>query len=81
MSPQHETAPALFKAQVWSLPALTAVNAPEGALLTWLLVLLPQHEIAPALFSAQVWLPPALTAVNAPEGASLTWFVAVAPPA
>ena len=52
--PQQAIVPLVFRPQVCSFPALTAVYVPAVTVVCpWLLR--PQQVIAPALFSAQLW--------------------------
>src|SRR5450830_575015 len=77
LEPQHFTPPPLVSAQVWLVPAATAVTPLDRPLTatgarrcvvvpspSCPKLLLPQHHTPPPLVSAQVWEPPAATAVT-----------------
>jgi hypothetical protein len=55
---------------VWSSPALTLVNEPDGALV-WPYLFWPQHFTVPAVVTPQLCRSPALTLVNEPDGTVL----------
>jgi hypothetical protein len=54
-------------AQVWTLPAESAVNAPLGGE-DWLYLLSPQHAIVPSVLMPHEWSLPAANAANVPDG-------------
>lgn len=76
--PQQATELSRFTPQVWSEPALTETNSPDGGL-AWPTVLSsalvavfasldPQHSTEPSRLTPQVWKSPALTEANSPVG-------------
>ena len=63
--PQQLTEPFVRTPQVWVLPALSVVKAPDGGV-ERPLPLWPQQATTPLVLRAQVCAPPALTALKVP---------------
>src|SRR5947208_95256 len=66
-APQHTTLASVRTPQLWSPPAVTAVNVPAGAFVCPA-PSSPQQAIVPSPFSAHEWLFPLLTWRNVPGG-------------
>ena len=65
--PQHSTEPPVRTPQVWSPPALTEANSPDGGE-AFLYQLDPQHSTEPSILTPHVCEDPALTEANSPDG-------------
>ena len=63
MEPQHSTAPSVLTPQVWTTPALTEANSPDGGADRPSLCR-PQQATEPSALTPQVWRSPALTEAN-----------------